>query len=69
MFSFIKAEQLLLNKKSFHEFEYELSYETYDTYSTHYIKKLSLWLHQLAWHTHIISSSDYTISEKIKNYK
>ncbi len=42
MFSFIKAEQLLLNKKSFHEFEYELSYETYDTYSTHYIKKLSL---------------------------
>ncbi len=42
MFSFIKAEQLLLDKKSFHEFEYELSHEIHDTYDTHYIKKSSL---------------------------
>ncbi len=42
MFSFIKAEQLLLNKKSFHEFEYRIFYETYDIYEIHHIKKLSL---------------------------
>ena len=66
MFSFIKAEQLLLDKKSFHEFEYELSYETHDI---HYIKKSSLLLYQLIWHTHIISLSDHKISEKIKSYK
>ncbi len=38
MFSFIKAEQLLLNMKSFHEFEYEFSYEIHDTHNIHHIK-------------------------------
>ena len=42
MLSFIKAEQLLLDKKSFHEFKYEFSYEIHDTHSTHHIKKSSL---------------------------
>ncbi len=42
MFSFIKAEQLLLDKKPFHEFEYEFPHETHDTHSTHHIKKSSL---------------------------
>ncbi len=42
MFSFIKAEQLLLNKKSFYKFKYEFFYEIHDIHSTHHIKKLSL---------------------------
>ncbi len=42
MFSFIKAEQLLLDKKSFHEFKYESSHETHEIHSTHHIKKSSL---------------------------
>ncbi len=42
MFSFIKAEQLLLDKKSFHEFEYEFSHEIHDIHSIHHIKKSSL---------------------------
>ncbi len=69
MFSFIKAEQLLLDKKSFHEFEYEFSHEIHDIHSIHHIKKSSLWLHQLIWHIHIISSSDHKISEKTKSYE